>query len=125
MPAGLAKKPGVAGRQLETSPIRADRASRVRFSIPDTMPALGDDHLQLSHLAFLQWFQFRSCMSCCCRTTRRRDISGAFGSIRRVARKKGPPAWEFRYREHRDGKTYQKQVTLSGADYPTETQVRR
>jgi integrase len=48
-----------------------------------------------------------------------------FGSIRKVARKKGPPAWEFRYREHRDGKTYQKQVTLSAARYATETQVRR
>ena len=48
-----------------------------------------------------------------------------FGSIRKVTRKKGPPAWEFRYREHRDGKTYQKQVTLSAAQYTTETQVRR
>ena len=48
-----------------------------------------------------------------------------FGTIRKVARKKGPPAWEFRYREHRDGKTYHKQVTLSVARYPTETHVRR
>ena len=48
-----------------------------------------------------------------------------FGSIRKVPRKKGPPAWEFRYREHSDGKTCQKQVTLSAARYRTETQVRR
>jgi integrase len=46
-----------------------------------------------------------------------------FGSIRKVARKKGPPAWEFRYREHRDWRTYQKQVTLSAARYATRTQV--
>src|SRR5438309_8716129 len=48
-----------------------------------------------------------------------------FGSIRKVPRKKGPPAWEFRYREHRNGKTDQKQVTLSGTRYRTEAQVRR
>jgi len=48
-----------------------------------------------------------------------------FGSIRKVPRKKGPPAWEFRYREHRNGKTHQKQVTLSGTRYRTEAQVRR
>jgi len=48
-----------------------------------------------------------------------------FGSIRKVPRKKGPPAWEFRYRDHSDGRTCQKQVTLSGVRYHTETQVRR
>ena len=48
-----------------------------------------------------------------------------FGSLRKVPRKKGPPAWEFRYREHRDGKAYQRQVTLSAAQYSTQTQARR
>lgn len=48
-----------------------------------------------------------------------------FGSLRKVTRKKGPPAWEFRYREYRDGKAYQKQVTLNADQYSTETQARR
>src|ERR1700722_9406117 len=48
-----------------------------------------------------------------------------FGSIRKVPRKKGPPAWEFRYRELSDSKRCQKQLTLSGARHSTETQARR
>ena len=48
-----------------------------------------------------------------------------FGSLRKVQRKRGPPAWEFRYREDCGGMRRQKQLTLSAAQYPSEAQARR
>jgi len=47
------------------------------------------------------------------------------GSLRKVPRKKGPPVWEFRYRDRCGGTWRQKQLTLSTAQYPSEAQVRR
>jgi len=48
-----------------------------------------------------------------------------FGSLRKVQRKRGPPAWEFRYREDCGGTRRLKQLTLSTAQYPLEAQARR
>lgn len=48
-----------------------------------------------------------------------------FGSLRKVQRKRGPPAWEFRYRENCGGTRRLKQLTLSAAQYPSATQARR
>jgi integrase len=47
------------------------------------------------------------------------------GSLRKVVRKNGPWVWEFRYRDSSEGRRQQKQVTLSSARYPTETQAQR
>ncbi len=48
-----------------------------------------------------------------------------FGSLRKVQRKRGPPAWEFRYRENCGGTRRLKQLTLSTAQYPSEARARR
>lgn len=42
------------------------------------------------------------------------------GSLRKTARKKGPPVWEFRYRDHSQPGKPMRQVTLSTVEYPTE-----
>jgi integrase len=47
------------------------------------------------------------------------------GSLRKVPRKKGPPVWEFRYRESCGGARRQRQVTLTTARYRSEAQARR
>lgn len=47
------------------------------------------------------------------------------GSLRKIRRKKGPAVWEFRYRDNGEFGRREKQLTLSTADFPTETQVRR
>src|SRR5438445_1298139 len=47
------------------------------------------------------------------------------GSFRRVKRKKGPPMWEFRFRDLSQHGHPQRQMTLSTVDFPTEAQARR
>lgn len=47
------------------------------------------------------------------------------GSLRKVERAGGQFAWEFRYRVRENGVSTQKQVTLSGAEYPTEAAAKR
>jgi len=46
------------------------------------------------------------------------------GSIARVERATGF-AWKVRFSEYRDGKRWQKTMTFSGDQYPTETSVRK
>ncbi len=47
------------------------------------------------------------------------------GSLRRVDRAGGQFAWEFRYRVREGGASTMKQITLSGAEFPTEAAARR
>jgi integrase len=47
------------------------------------------------------------------------------GSFRKVKRRKGPPVWEFRYRDKRIPGHPQRQVTLSSVEFPTEAGARR
>jgi len=46
------------------------------------------------------------------------------GSLRKVARKKGQPVWEFRYRNNSRPGNPMRQVTLSTVEYPTEARAR-
>jgi integrase len=48
-----------------------------------------------------------------------------FGSLRKIARERGGPVWEFRYRDKSLPGQPQKQKTFDTAEYPTETQARR
>ena len=45
------------------------------------------------------------------------------GSLRRVSRKSGPDVWEYRYRDHSQPGSPMRQITLSTAEYPTETKA--
>lgn len=46
------------------------------------------------------------------------------GSLRKVQRKSGAEMWEYRYRNHAEGGSPMRQITLSVLEYPTETKAR-
>ena len=47
------------------------------------------------------------------------------GSLRKVARKKGPPVWEFRFRDNTRPGSPMRQMTLSTVEHPTEARARK
>lgn len=47
------------------------------------------------------------------------------GSFRKIKRKKGPPVWEFRYRDRSIPGNPQKAITLNTEEFPTEAAARR
>ena len=46
------------------------------------------------------------------------------GSLRKLKRRKGPPVWEFRYRDKQIAGHPQRQMTLSAVTFPTATSAR-